>query len=99
MCTFNTFKSLKVHLKGIHSEKRVVGGDSHDLTINLAFHCPVCDFKQPFFERHAHVHLRGHLRCKEMVHVHLGLASLKQMFTPHIMHINAENIKMHQTMM
>lgn len=31
--------------------KKVVGGDSHDLIINRAFHSPVCDFKQPFVER------------------------------------------------
>lgn len=67
MCTFTTFNSLKVHLSRIHSVKRVVGRDGHDLTFTQAFHCPVCDFKQPFVERDMFSHLRGHLRRKEMV--------------------------------
>lgn len=41
----------------------MAGGDSHD----RAFHCPVCEFKQPFVEREMYSNLRGHLRKKEMV--------------------------------
>ena len=67
MCTFSTFNSLKVHLSQNHSARRVVGGDSPDLMTDGAFHCPVCEFKQPFVEREMYIHLRGHLRKKEMV--------------------------------
>lgn len=83
MCTFSTFNSLKVHLSRIHSEKRVAGGDSHDLTINRAFHCPVCDFKQPFVERDMYGHLRQHmqrtfaLRREEIVNSAPPIAELK----------------------
>lgn len=67
MCTFSTYNSLKVHLSRVHLEKRLVGRDNSDLTLNLAFHCPVCDFKQPFVESDMFIHLRGHLRRKETV--------------------------------
>ena len=99
MCTFTTFNSLKVHLSRNHSARRVVGGDGHDLMFDRAFHCPVCEFKQPFVEREMYNHLRGHLRKKKWCHVHLRPVRLKQIFTPHTMHTNAENIRMHQTMM
>ena len=67
MCTFTTFNSLKVHLSRNHSARRVVGDDGHDLMFDRAFHCPVCEFKQPFVEREMYNHLRGHLRKNEMV--------------------------------
>ncbi|KAK0142283.1 hypothetical protein N1851_020018 [Merluccius polli] len=67
MCTFSTFNSLKVHLSRTHSKKKVAEGGSGDLTSNWEFHCPVCDFKQPFVERDMFIHLRGHLRLKEIV--------------------------------
>lgn len=51
MYTFSTFNSLKVHLSRIHAGKRKVDGDTTGLTVKRAFHCPVCDFKQPFAER------------------------------------------------
>lgn len=67
MCTFSTFNSLKVHLSKEHAEKNVVGRDSSALTNNQSFHCPVCDFRQPFIERDMNNHLRGHLRQKVTV--------------------------------
>lgn len=67
MCTFSTFNSLKVHMSKDHVEKKVVGRHSLDLSINQAFHCPVCDFRQPFIERDMNNHLRRHLRQKETV--------------------------------
>lgn len=57
----------EIHLSRNHSARRVVGGDDHDLLFDRAFHCPVCEFKQPFVEREMYNHLRGHLRKKEMV--------------------------------
>jgi hypothetical protein len=67
MCTFSTFNSLKVHLSRIHAGKRKVDGDTTGLIVKRAFHCPVCDFEQPFAERELFIHLRGHLRKKETV--------------------------------
>lgn len=67
MCTFTTFNSLKVHLSKVHTEKKVLQGESQDVIINKSFNCPVCDFKQPFIERDMYSHLRGHLRLKQMV--------------------------------
>ena len=67
MCIFSTLNSLKVHLSRIHAGKRKVDGDTTDLTVKRAFHCPVCDFKQPFAEREMFIHLKGHLRKKETV--------------------------------
>lgn len=66
-CTFSTFNSLKVHLSRIHSDIRVASGNSHELNINQAFHCPICEFRQPFVEREMLTHLRAHLRQKEVV--------------------------------
>lgn len=67
MRTFTTFNSLKVHLSKVHTEKKVLPGESQDVTINKSFNCPVCDFKQQFIERDMYNHLRGHLRLKQMV--------------------------------
>lgn len=67
VCTFSTFSSLKVHLSKVHSIKRVAVEEAKDLNVNQAFHCPLCDFEQPFVENDMFVHLRSHLRKKEMV--------------------------------
>lgn len=58
---------LKVHLSKVHTEKNVLQADSHNVTIDNPFNCPVCYFKQPVIERDMYSDLRRHLRLKEMV--------------------------------
>lgn len=69
LCTFSSFNSLKIHMSRVHrpTEKRVAGSGRHGVVNSLAFHCPLCDFKQPFVERDMFLHLRGHLKLKQTV--------------------------------
>lgn len=71
MCTFSSFNALKIHMSRVHRpnvvDRRVAGNDSHGMVNMSAFHCPLCDFKQPFDERAMFFHLRGHLKLRQTV--------------------------------
>ena len=56
----------RVHRPNV-TERMVAGSDTHGVAYTSAFHCPLCDFKQPFVERDMFLHLRGHLKLKQTV--------------------------------
>lgn len=47
------------------ASKRLGSNQAHDNS--MAFQCPLCEFRQPFVERDMFLHLRGHLKQKQIV--------------------------------